>query len=81
MTLLKTSELQLADEVTRDGTEGTVVVKQIDEKGVHFFRTYPHTADFSYTGGVICYVGFEEWIEEDDRQNACWTLIRRKKLR
>lgn len=32
---------------------------------VNLFRPYTHTADFSYTGGVICYVG----IEHIDRIN------------
>lgn len=26
---------------------------------VNLFRPYTHTADFPYTGGVICYVGIE----------------------
>lgn len=37
------------------------VVKQIKDGEITFFRPYVHTADFSFTGGVICYIGIEEW--------------------
>lgn len=33
-------------------------VCKVNEDGtVNLFRPYVHTGDFSYTGGVICYVG------------------------
>jgi len=34
---------------------------------ITLFRPYIHTSDFSYTSGVICYIGFEEFtiIESD----------------
>lgn len=32
-----------------------------NDEGVILFRPYVHTSDFSYTGGIICYVGFEEY--------------------
>jgi hypothetical protein len=35
------------------------VCKVNDDGTVNLFRPYTHTADFSYTGGVICYVGIE----------------------
>lgn len=36
----------------------TATVSQVYDDGtVDLFRPYVHTADFSYTGGVICYVG------------------------
>lgn len=36
-------------------------VSKVNEDGtVNLFRPYVHTADFSYTGGVICYVGFSQ---------------------
>lgn len=35
-------------------------VSKLNEDGtVNLFRPYVHTSDFSYTGGVICYVGIE----------------------
>ena len=75
------SELQLADQLTRKGTLGVVTVKQIKDNVITFFRPYTHTADFSYTGGVICYVGTEEWNEEIDRTVGDWTLVRRTPLK
>ena len=62
---MKTSELRLGDRVrpkhpaSRAFTD--MVVKQIKNDEITFFRPYAHTADFSYTGGVICYVGIEEF--------------------
>jgi|Cruoilmetagenom7_1024161.scaffolds.fasta_scaffold125277_2 hypothetical protein len=79
-TLLSNTELQLADVLTRPGTVGTVTVKQIDNGMITFYRPYTHTADFSHTGGVICYIGVEEWREEITRVGG-WTLIERKVLR
>ncbi len=35
------------------------VCKVNDDGTVNLFRPYTHTSDFSYTGGVICYVGIE----------------------
>lgn len=77
---MKNSELQLADQVTRENTTGVCTVKQINKGMVTFFRPYTHTADFSHTGGVICYVGIEEWNEEITRSGD-WTLIDRKPLK
>ena len=74
------SELQLADQVTRDNINGVLTVKQIKDGMITFFRPYTHTNDFSYTGGVICYVGVEEWSEEIDRSIES-TLISRKSLK
>lgn len=46
------------------------VVKQLaggSRPLVVLFRPYAHSGDFSYTGGVICYTGTEEWsIPRDD---------------
>jgi hypothetical protein len=43
-----------------DSGYDTATVSQVYEDGtVDLFRPYTHTADFSYTGGVICYVGIE----------------------
>lgn len=40
---------------------GTAIVKNVTETEVTFFRPYGTTADFTHTGGVICYVGIEEF--------------------
>lgn len=42
-----------------DAAYGCGTVQQITADEVHVFRPYVHTADFSYTGGVICYIGTE----------------------
>lgn len=54
----------LADVVTLDYNPShpynhCTVCKVNDDGTVNLFRPYTHTADFSYTGGVICYVGTE----------------------
>lgn len=42
------------------GEYDCATVSQVHADGtVDLFRPYTHTADFSYTGGVICYVGIE----------------------
>ena len=61
---IKISELKLGDRV-RTGLPYEAfrdsVVEQIKDGNIKFFRPYVHTADFSYTGGVICYTGIEEF--------------------
>ena len=78
---MNNSELQLADQLTRSNTPGVVTVKQIHDGYITFFRPYTHTADFSHTGGVICYVGTEEWKEPQYDNRGDWTLISRTRLK
>ena len=64
---IRTDELQLGDMVTQNPYQrgapwSTCIVKQISDDEVTLFRPYGTTADFSYTGGVICYVGIEEFF-------------------
>lgn len=42
-----------------DGYDNATVSKLNEDGTVNLFRPYTHTNDFSYTGGVICYVGVE----------------------
>jgi hypothetical protein len=57
---VKASELALADVVkVFDDAYGYATVTQVTEDEVTLFRPYVHTSDFSYTGGVIPYVGVE----------------------
>lgn len=73
-------QLKLGDVVrTMDGAFGTATVKQVTEDRVHFFRPYVQTADFAYTGGVICYVGIEEWSV--DRYSNEYLVYDEKELR
>ncbi len=78
---VKGTELRLADVVNLDFVTGydTATIKNITEDGITLFRPYVHTADFSYTSGVICYLGFEEWtIPHDDRD---WDVVGSKALK
>lgn len=63
---VKASELHLGDIVkASDVAYGVSTVKNISQDAsgvvVTLFRPYVVTADFSYTGGVICYIGVEEY--------------------
>ena len=85
--VVNTSELQLGDRIMRlldsgdpDLEGGVTTVKQIADGKVSLFRPYTHTADFSSTGGVICYVGIEEYNVELDR-DLKWLLIQRVTLK
>lgn len=59
---IKLSDLSLGDTV-RLGAEGFMdaVVRQIKDGKVRLFRPYVATADFVYTGGVIPYIGIEDF--------------------
>lgn len=57
---LRADQLRLADTIQCfDGPWGTGVVQSIDDQYVTVFRPYGTTADFSYSGGVIPYIGTE----------------------
>jgi len=56
------SDLALGDIVrVFDGPFGDGVVRKITTSGAVIFRPYATTDDFSYTGGVIPYIGVEEF--------------------
>jgi hypothetical protein len=81
---LRTSELLLGDTVylASDPALGTMIVKNITCGEVTLFRPYPHAADFSYTGGVPCYVGVEEFkVFVNGGDEWTWTLLNRKELK
>lgn len=82
--IVKTSELQLADVVRRVGSRGYAydycTVRQIKDGVVTLFRPYVHTADFSGTGGVICYIGTED-IELRVDDSSRWYVLQRKELK
>ncbi len=63
---MKVKDLRLGDVVRLfEGAYGTATVKQTKDGVVTLFRPYGHTSDFSYTGGVICYVGMESIVYHD----------------
>lgn len=86
-TIINSDQLQIADRVVsvyQDGQPdlelGVHTVKNVADGVATMFRPYTHTADFSGTGGVICYVGIEEYQIELSRARE-WILISRKTLR
>ena len=82
--IITTAELQLADVVEAESTTNlvwtTCIVTQIENGQVTLFRPYGHTGEFSYTGGVIPYVGIETYKVDVD-SDATWTLFQRKDLK
>lgn len=54
------TELVLGDEIRAfEGAYGWVTVVKVDEDTVTVFRPYVHVGNFSYTGGVLHYLGSE----------------------
>lgn len=75
-------DMQLADVVRFPSFERTwnvSIVKQVTDTEVTIFRPYGTTADFSYIGGVICYIGIEEYNVSRD-SNIEYILLERKEL-
>ena len=82
---IKTDELQLGDVVVQNPLDprrpwSTCIVKKVADDEVTLFRPYGTTADFAYTGGVICYVGIEEY-KVHKLSATTWTLLERRHLR
>ena len=81
---MKISELQLADVVSIPGGNGTPwihsIVKNVTDKEVTFFRPYGTHEGFSYTGGVICTIGVEEYSMPRDGKYT-YFVHRRTELR
>lgn len=63
--VLTARDMQLGDTVELVSEKPTpwssCIVRRATDEEVTLFRPYGVTADFSYTGGVICYVGIEEY--------------------
>lgn len=72
--ILPAMDLRLGDTVspTHDDNGSrayeTATVVQIKDGRIYLFRPYATTADFSYTGGVIPYIGIEQYDIAADRQ-------------
>lgn len=81
--IIKTEDLQLADVISLEDCNypfSTSIVKKIEGEVITLFRLYGTTANFSYTGRVICYIGFEEYkAYKGDSHN--WILWERKNLK
>lgn len=79
MATVMAKDLRLADVVKLlDGPFGTAVVTKVGETEVTFFRPYATTADFSYTGGVIPYIGIEQFSRP--RNGEHYEVFQRKEL-
>ena len=78
---VKARDLQLADTVQTNDVSlfSFAVVTKIENREIHLFRPYATTADFSYTGGVIPYIGIETYsIPANDLTVTLWS---RKELK
>lgn len=79
---VRASDLRLADTIKLDNVIpwGYCIVRQIKDDEVTLFRPYGTTADFSYTGGVIPYVGIDEFKVplNSDRE---YLVVERKELK
>jgi hypothetical protein len=74
---LESRELRLGDVVQLfEGPFGTAIVNRIDKKKnlVYFYRPYGTNHDFTYTGGVVCLVGIEEFcrFHDTDEKYHVW---------
>jgi hypothetical protein len=82
-TTIKARDMKLADTV-RYAPFGwawnVAIVKQITATDVVLFRPYGTTADFSYTGGVICYIGTEQYTIPLSSDSE-YELLERKELK
>ena len=81
--VLKACDLRLADTICIDNVIpwGYCIVKQIKDGEITLYRPYGTTADFSYnTGGVICYVGLDEFKIPLDSDRE-YRVIERKDLK
>src|SRR5262245_18490708 len=72
MSKLLGKDLNLGDTVcVAEGTYDHAMVFRIEKDAIHLRRPYMTHADFSYTGGVITYMGLEEF--RDLAQHNCHT--------
>lgn len=56
------ADLKLRDVVSVSDYEFSyAIVKQIKDGNITFYRPYAVSEDWSHTGGVICYMGVEEF--------------------
>ena len=82
--IILAKDMQLADVVQMVGGFnegwGASIVKQVTDQDVTIFRPYGHHANFSYTGGVICYVGIDEYNLRRD-SSVEYELLRRTELK
>lgn len=86
MTIIRAMDMQLGDVIRpfdsgNPGPWTSAIVKRITDDSIVLFRPYGVSADFSYTGGVICYTGIEEYTIARKSMSAEWVLLERKTLK
>lgn len=68
MKTIKGNKLKLADVIRLDADKfADAIVCQITDTEVILRRPYMQAEDFSYTGGVITYIGLEEFKADKQR--------------
>ena len=78
-TIVEHRELQLGDRVRLfEGAFNDATVINVTETVVTVFRPYVHTSNFSTTGGLIPYLGFEEFDLYRDSDKTVTLLYRPK---
>jgi len=78
---VKAKDLKLADIVRThaDTNYGTATVSRVTDEEVFLVRPFIHTGDFEHTGGVLWYIGIEEYhIQRDNREVD---VLERKELK
>lgn len=66
-----TDQLKLGD-IVKLGWDSysTATIIKITENEITFFRPYVHTSDFEYSGGVIPYIGTEQFTIPKNKLNT-----------
>jgi hypothetical protein len=60
---------------------GTAIVKKKTDTHITFYRPYGTKAEFSYSGGVICYVGIEEFTVPLHYDSFLYHVYQREELK
>ena len=83
---VKARDLHLADIIRVPSSSAeidmpwnTAIVREVTATEVKLFRPYGTTANFSYSGGVICYVGIENY--SIPRNDLLYTVLEGKELK
>lgn len=75
-------DLKVGDVVRLDFMRGCAfnvgVVKNVDDKNVYVYRSYIHTSEIAYSGGVICYQGHEDIIVSKNDTHLKVSLLERR---
>jgi len=77
METVRGKDLNLGDTVRLfEGAFPDATVRDITATAVSFYRPYVHHEDFSFTGGVLCFTGVEEFSAPIDSDKT-YTVVNR----